>query len=489
VVTVIRVVGILTAAMVATTAFAMTGDARSAPESLADAVKPFAAPPTQVWARRYAGVGSDSAAAVAYSPDGTRVYVTGSTSDDQSTQRNNDMLTIAYDALTGATLWSRRYGGTPTSQDDGWALRASPDGTTVFVVGSSESSSGGGDYITIAYDAATGEPRWRSRFDSVFHTLDYPKGLAVSPDGSSVFVTGNSLDGVGRVQIATVSYDALTGSRRWIERYGAPGSTNTQSTAIAVSPDSTKVFVTGHDQPTLGNAYDAATLAYDAASGNRIWAKQYDDPLHGDDEGTSIAVAPSGSVVYVGGGTTGANAGIQDNPDFGTFAYDASTGALLWLATYVGVNEDKPDSVLSIAVSPDGTRIFVAGQSDSSSGSDYATVAYDTNGQQLWASRYDGPRRVERLSLWGPSRHARRQGGDRDRRERRRVRNERLHHRRIHGAPRLPDLAAAEQRRGQQLRHSGRPRNLTRRLQGRRDRIQRRRRPDRLRLADVPLHD
>ena len=46
----------------------------------------------------------------------------------------------------------------------------------------------------------------------------------------------------------------------------------------------------------------------------------------------------------------------------------------------------------SVAVSPDGTMVYVAGSGYSGGGEYYATVAYRAaTGRQLWVSRYHGP--------------------------------------------------------------------------------------------------
>lgn len=56
-------------------------------------------------------------------------------------------------------------------------------------------------------------------------------------------------------------------------------------------------------------------------------------------------------------------------------AYDTSTGARRWIAIYDGPAHLE-DRAQSLAVSPDGTTVFVTGASTGSTGDSYATVAY-----------------------------------------------------------------------------------------------------------------
>src|SRR5213593_2099509 len=121
---------------------------------------------TQLWAKRFNGYAkdSDAATAIAVSPDGARVFVTGSSL--RGTRRfNSDYATVAYSASTGAWLWAKRYNGPGNGLDDPMSLGVSPDGTQVFVTGGSMGTSGNNDYATIAYDASTGTQRWIARYE------------------------------------------------------------------------------------------------------------------------------------------------------------------------------------------------------------------------------------------------------------------------------------------------------------------------------------
>ena len=48
-------------------------------------------------------------------------------------------------------------------------------------------------------------------------------------------------------------------------------------------------------------------MAYDAATGAKVWVSRYDGPAHGDDFATALGVSPDGSTVFVTGYSGGSN--------------------------------------------------------------------------------------------------------------------------------------------------------------------------------------
>lgn len=263
---------------------------------------------------------------------------------------------------------------------------ASPDGSKVFVVGIGRWGGTGDDFATLAYNAATGAQLWRKRYDGPAHGWDDLTSVAVSPDGRTVFVTGAS-QGTTGYDYATLAYNASTGARLWLKRYNRGGNRDDFGYSVTASPDGSKVYVTGLSQG-ISSGQDYTTVAYTAATGTQLWAQTYNGPGNGDDVSYSTVASPDGSRVFV----TGFSHGSSSGEDYATLAYDAATGTHLWTQRYNGPGNGTDDPG-SVAASPDGNTVFVTGVSQGiSSGADFATIAYDAaTGTQLWARRYNGP--------------------------------------------------------------------------------------------------
>ena len=334
-------------------------------------------PGAQLWAKLYngnGGTGSD-ADSVAVSPEGKTVFVTGV---------SGGYATVAYNATTGAQRWVSRYGGSGQAV----SVAVSPDGSTVFVTGGIGAGTFSGfDYATVAYNAATGAKRWAKLYSGVGIEGGQALWLAVSPDGKTVFVTGDIGTDNGSQDYATLAYNAATGAQRWVKSYNGTGKSTDIAYSVAVSPDGKTVFVTGASTGTSSPlpTSDYATIAYNAATGAQKWVKRYNGPVHSGNQANSVTVSPDGSTVFV----TGAS-GASGEDYYATIAYNAATGAQQWVKRYNGTGRD--DLATSVAVSPGGATVYVTGYSqDTKDELGYATVAYDAaTGAQQWASRHDG---------------------------------------------------------------------------------------------------
>ena len=238
--------------------------------------------------------------------------------------------------------------------------------------------------------AGPGTQAWVQRYNGTKAGADHANSVAVSPSGGAVYVTGES-HAVGAISTvydyATVAYDAATGARLWVQRYNGPVNGDDRARSIAVSPTGGTVYVTGQSDGGTATSSDYATVAYDAATGAQLWVQRYNGPGSGSDGASSVSVSPTGNMVYVTGESFG---------DYATVAYDAATGAQLWVMRYDGPGHST-DAANSIAASPNGKAVYVTGFSyGTNTSDDYATIAYNAaTGAQLWIKRYDSPGHVD----------------------------------------------------------------------------------------------
>jgi hypothetical protein len=365
------------AALLAASGAAATGPAPAVSAAVSrtagPAVHARAAPGARLWISRLPGGGGRS---VAVSPDGRTLYVAG-TSDD-GTFTDDDFVTIAYDAATGHQLWSARYNGPGNGEDIGQAIATSPGGRTVYVAGTSDGGATGDDYAVVAYDAATGQRLWTARYNGPAGGTQLAAGLTVAPSGTTVYVTGLNDIPAGA---ATVAFSAADGHQRWAALYRGPAGRGATASAITAGPSGRNVFVTGQSNS------DYATVAYRASTGALVWARRYSALRNGGDEASAIAAGPHGGQVYV----TGSSFGGRTDADYATVAYRGATGQRIWVRRYNGA--DRIDQPAAVAAGPSGQTVYVSGFSYGRRASaDFATVAYRAaTGAPLWIRWYNGP--------------------------------------------------------------------------------------------------
>jgi WD40 repeat protein len=343
--------------------------------SVGTAATAATAPTAAAWTARYNGYRNDAdfPSDVVTSPDGSIVYVAGggATSD----RDESDYVVLAYHAATGAPAWKARYNGSGFGDDYATALAVSPDGSSLFVTGKSTGPEPDEGWVTIAIDARTGQRLWLARLENpTIFILDGPRDIAVTPDGTTVILTGEFADPQGTKAWATIAYDTLTGHRRW-ESY-QPFSSGS-AMALEIGPGGETVYVGG----TGGGSdiyTDYVVVAYDTAKGNLLGMASYSAPGDSQEFGNDVGVAPDGSAVFI----TGVSAAA-----FATVSFSADLSTTRWVSTYRGT-DDTIDRAAALDVSPDGTQVTATGLANGVNINDFVTIAYDAaTGTQLWLAR------------------------------------------------------------------------------------------------------
>lgn len=268
-------------------------------------------------------------------------------------------ITLVRYASTGVLLW--RIDLTRTLPYIGRLLVDSAGNSYLAF-----NSVGNGQDIQLHKYSPSGSLLWSQVISTGYLSNDIATSLAFSPDGADVVLTGDITGGATWI---TAAYDATSGARRWLVT--APEGL----AALDVVVDATRVYVTG--QGNVGITGYLTVVAYDRASGARLWRtdkKPADSP---GATGLRLSLAPDGSLVVAGQASRGFL-------DWYTVALDTS-GAVRWEAVRDGgLNTDEvPAAVL---VLPDGATV-VTGRGGPNLPGGYipgVTAGYSPTGTLLW---------------------------------------------------------------------------------------------------------
>jgi uncharacterized delta-60 repeat protein len=328
---------------------------------------------TQEWVATYNGPGNtdDGGYAIAVGNSGN-IYVTGN--EDVIGGPGVAYATIKYNS-SGIQQWVQRYTGPMNGENVCAGSIAVDDFENVYVTGGSESSSLDDDYATIKYNSL-GDSLWVARYSGPGNYRDDAYSIAVDGSGN-VYVTGSSNTTPLFRECATVKYNS-SGVQQWAQRYSR-GFGGDYGAKIAVDASgNVYVIVTSNGNGTS----EYVTIKYNS-SGQEQWVELYNGTGNSYDDAYSLAIDESGNV-YVTGKSTGNNSDY----DCATIKYNSS-GTQQWVAIYnSGIGHDVGEA-MTVDVSG---NVYVTGASaGSGTGFDYLTIKYNSAGDLLWVSRYNGP--------------------------------------------------------------------------------------------------
>jgi DNA-binding beta-propeller fold protein YncE len=379
-----------------------------------------------------------SVADLVLSPDGATAFVSGQI-DIGHLWRSpgcTNVATAAYDTADGTSLWKATYDGPEHWCDDVYGTSLSPDATKLIVTGSSHGPLGDLDSATVAYDASDGTELWVARQDGPISAQD--NGEDVVSTGKSVFVIGDVTRCVQETstcyspKMTTIAYNATSGRRRWLAQYAMDGESVVPGQIVA-SPDGKSIFVTAFA------GLDAVTIAYTASTGAERWVVR-DRPVAGLAPATAafspadlVGRSADGRTLFVAGGVGGSRHGVaayaardgaklwtletsrspwswpmvvpsstrdvvfladRSRTDYLVIAIDARTGRELWRSTYDGACDHSDDTPTAMAVSPDGSRVYVTGYTERRGEGvpcpPFGTIALDAaDGGRLWTAAFE----------------------------------------------------------------------------------------------------
>ncbi len=298
--------------------------------------------------------GLTAATGVTVSPDGTTVYV--AVPLGASNLRRLDVASQAVTSLAVTSLGGLPSFSTPTG------VAVSPDGATVYVADQTNMRIARVDVASgiVTTLAGSGSSFSSGYVDGIGSSARFnlPTGVAISSDGSTVYVADSGNNRIRKIDIATQLVSTLAGNanKAFANGVGTSASFNNPF-GLAVSPDGTTVYVadTGNNRIRRINvaSQSVTTLAGSGSFG-------YVDGVGNSaifNQPKGVAVSPDGATVYV-----------ADTSNNRIRRIDATSQAVTTVAggsnIFTGYDGPANRATLSspqgLAVSPDGTALYVS---------------------------------------------------------------------------------------------------------------------------------
>ena len=242
------------------------------------------------------GVGTEDAIVSEpyFSSDGTKMYIIGFTSFIRQYS-----LTTPWDISTGVTLdgsYDLRTDQSIPKLASSQGMTFSPDGTQLFVVGSTGSNAQVNEYaLTTAWDITSGVSLTLQRVEAALD--DNPTGIEFNDDGTKMYIIGYQQDQIKQYALSS-AYDLSTWSTTLIGQAAVSGQ-QAGPYGLRFKPDGTKCYVTGVSSDFLYE-YDLTT-AWDITS--LTYNSEFLDTSPPDTQMTGIYMKLDGTKFWLSGNT------------------------------------------------------------------------------------------------------------------------------------------------------------------------------------------
>jgi len=302
----------------------------------------------------------------------TYYYLCGSTLNSSG---NYDMLVQKKNA-SGTVLWSQTYSGAGNGNDYASDVQIDAVGN-VYICGTYyKDATDSNNAVIIKYNTA-GTHKWTKAFN----------GAGSRHDGfAAMQVSGNAVVAVGTTwQNTTNMYDMLAvrvdsnSNTVWTQTWNH---NNLNDVAVNLWNNGTKIYIAGGAQSAV-TTYKYAVVNVKASDGSIQGSTVTGGTAFGFDQLTDIQYDLNG-YIYLTGGVNNTGTGY----DVKTVKLDTALN-IIWQASYDS-GDSLSDVGTGLAIDQAGNVIVTGYRTDSTSGKDYVTIKYRSNGTQQWVSTFDG---------------------------------------------------------------------------------------------------
>src|SRR3989339_1303174 len=273
----------------------------------------------------------------------------------------------------GYTIWkfNPNGSGAGTTYNSPLEMRGmvvSPLGN-VYVTGSQELNGG---YSTVKFNSSLNF-QWESLYNGGLH--DRPNDIKIDAD-ENIYITGHSDPSPFEYNAVTIKYNSA-GAQLWVNSHDNQTYTSTLGRVILLD-NSGDLYVAVGNSSGVGNYPEIIKL--NNSNGNQQWVsnfKSFSQP-------TSIQEDSEGNIYIAGFG--GLN---QSMWDYITMKCDSS-GKIKWIRTYNGP-ANEADQANDIEIDSEGNVYVTGGSKGIGTDFDFATIKYDSSGNEQWVVRYNSP--------------------------------------------------------------------------------------------------
>jgi DNA-binding beta-propeller fold protein YncE len=306
---------------------------------------------------------------LAVSPDGGNVYAADADANSIDVFSRNT-LTGALTMTECVGQHSGCAATAPAAAvESPFAVAVSPDGRSVYAVSTKSNAlvEFSRDIATgaLTYTGCIGQLSGCVRTTPT-EAIDGPGSLVVSADGTSVYVASENAGGA----VDEFARNTDNGALSFSGCIGAGGCSVPSigealrlADAVAISPDGSNVYVGGQGASisTFTRNTSTGALTFQGCAGNSNVCVQ-PNPLAVNEPG-SLAVSPDGANLYAGNFANGTVDVFSRNASTGALTFTGCDGALSGdPGACTEIARSNPAGPLTVAVSPDGADVYVSAE-------------------------------------------------------------------------------------------------------------------------------